>query len=85
VPSDIVIAGSDGLWDNIHRRDMMGSGQTSQQQTVQALAERIATQAYQLSMVQMYASPFYEKARSQGGSAVGGKRDDVTVVVGVRS
>jgi hypothetical protein len=46
------------------------------------LAERIATQAYQLSMLQMYASPFYEKARSQGGSAVGGKRDDVTVVVG---
>jgi hypothetical protein len=32
-------------------------------------------------MVQMYASPFYE--RSQGGSVW--KRDDVNVVVGVRS
>jgi protein phosphatase PTC7 len=86
--NDIIILGSDGLWDNLHRpkiRDLVApflkQGQPRIDKVVGKLAEQIALEAEQKSYLQRYMSPFAENARAHNYLYQGGKPDDITVIV----
>ena len=77
---DIIIVGSDGLWDNLHQKDV----ETCVNQYAsypQALAQWLGTCSYNCSQNQQYYSPFWDKARRYGYNLPpSGKTDDITIV-----
>ncbi|XP_057755961.1 probable protein phosphatase 2C 55 [Arachis stenosperma] len=82
---DIVILGSDGLWDNVFvseiektlmLRNVDGKGD------VHDLASFIGQLAFSFSMDGKTFCPFAEAAKHAGQERVGGKVDDITVLVG---
>ena len=93
-PGDALIMGSDGLWDNVPPWEaaevcaaLMEEGKDAQD-----VAEAIATRAFEHSVDEEYDSPFTVEARkngydvewwekAQGKLLVGGKMDDIAVVV----
>ncbi len=85
---DIVVVGTDGLWDNMHKKAIVemiepflrGSNKYLQDPT--HVAEMLANQAEKLSYLQQYLSPFAEGARKHSFNYMGGKPDDITVIVG---
>lgn len=85
--NDIIVIGSDGLWDNMHRPKIVDMFQKYIKthdiihDHVQHLAEAIALEAEKYSYQQRYMSPFAESARAQRQQYSGGKPDDITVVV----
>ena len=84
--NDILVIGSDGLFDNLFdiriielvkpfirgRDDILDPG---------LVAEIIAREAEKFSRNQGYMSPFAKNARTNFFDYVGGKPDDITVVV----
>ncbi|MED6224774.1 hypothetical protein PIB30_087404 [Stylosanthes scabra] len=81
---DILILGSDGLWDNVFvseiektlmLRNVEGKGD------VQDLASFIAQLAFSFSMDKNTLCPYAEAAKHAGIERVGGKVDDITVLV----
>ena len=84
--NDIVVVGSDGLWDNLFdvriielirpfvrgRDDLLDPP---------LLAEIIAKEAEKFSRQQGYMSPFAKGAQREFYDYVGGKPDDITVAV----
>ena len=93
-PGDALVMGSDGLWDNVPAAEaaevcaaLMAEGKDAQE-----VAEAIATVAFEHSVDEEYDSPFTQEARrngydvewwekAQGKTLVGGKMDDIAVVV----
>mmetsp|Transcript_1884 Transcript_1884/g.3297 ORF Transcript_1884/g.3297 Transcript_1884/m.3297 type:complete len:450 (-) Transcript_1884:139-1488(-) len=85
---DLVIMGTDGLWDNMYDKDMIEicaneASRDNSPETIftQVLAERLALRAHHLAKNGVWQSPFAVKARQSGYRYLGGKMDDVTVVV----
>ena len=93
-PGDALVMGSDGLWDNVPHQEVaerVGAcvrGGKDAQET----AEAIATLAFEHSVDETYDSPFTAEARNngydvewweraKGKTLVGGKMDDIAVVV----
>ncbi len=71
---DIVVLGSDGLFDNMHNwriANIVGSSKPLEEQ-----AKELAMNAFELSLNQKYISPCTDKS-----GIIGGKPDDITVVV----
>ncbi|TFK42590.1 phosphatase 2C-like domain-containing protein [Crucibulum laeve] len=86
---DIVIAYTDGLSDNVFPSEMVTicslvarAGGTEEEQ-VQAIADRIVEYARQCMKNKNRVSPFERDAARQGMFFRGGKPDDVTVVVAI--
>ena len=84
--------GTDGLFDNLYDRDIHGCLLPS----VKAIKEKkeefelidpekvancMAKKAYNLSKQRNYFSPFSNGARQAGKRHIGGKEDDITVIV----
>lgn len=81
---DIVIAGSDGVFDNLFGSEIEEILQESEGRPwPQDLAWTIATVASMNSTSEEYDSPFAITAESEGIEHVGGKIDDITVIVAV--
>jgi len=87
---DIVIAATDGVFDNIFDQAMqllvMKHLVNVQDGNAAALANAIATEAMSIGQSQddpKTLTPFSEGARSEGYEYAGGKLDDVAVVVGL--
>ena len=83
---DILVVGSDGLWDNLHRRNIVElvKGFLKGQQEIKdvgLVAELIAKEAEKHSYLTNYMSPFAESARAHNYDYRGGKPDDITVIV----
>ena len=83
---DILVVGSDGLWDNIHRNKIVGVVEpfvrgTETIKDTELVAEILAKEAEKYSYLQNYMSPFAESARAHNYDYVGGKPDDITVIV----
>lgn len=83
---DIVVVGSDGLFDNMDFNQIRQEIQKqasfgNENQDVQQLAETIAKKAKEYSLSRFYNSPFAKKARESKIKYFGGKSDDITVVV----
>lgn len=84
--NDVLILGSDGLWDNLFdlkivdlvRPFIRDSDVIADPELV---AEVIASEAEKYSLQQQYLSPFAKGAREQYYDYMGGKPDDITVIV----
>ncbi|XXQ37662.1 Protein phosphatase [Plasmodiophora brassicae] len=76
---DIVIAASDGLWDNLFEGEIIDIVAST---SVDQLAGTIAAKAYNASKAKRK-SPFYLHCiQHRKGCSEGGKQDDITVIVG---
>ncbi len=79
-PDDIIVLGSDGVFDNLHMDEMVRLVRRSPRQP-EALAEHISQAAFFNSLDGAKDSPFAQQARENGMIFTGGKQDDITVVV----
>ena len=83
---DVLVVGSDGLWDNLHRASIVelvkpfvrGDAVIKDPALV---AQMIADEAEKYSYLQHYMSPFAESARAHQYDYIGGKPDDISVIV----
>jgi serine/threonine protein phosphatase PrpC len=77
------VVGSDGLFDNLSSKQIAQIVLDLQQESTQKIASTIATAAYKVSLDPRAVSPFTEKAFENGivEGVLGGKPDDITVVV----
>eukprot|EP00258_Populus_trichocarpa_P051369 XP_024467388.1 probable protein phosphatase 2C 55 [Populus trichocarpa] len=81
---DIVVAGTDGLFDNLFGSEIEEILQeTEGRSCLQDLAWTIATVASMNSTSEDYDSPFAVAAESAGIEHIGGKVDDIIVIVAV--
>ena len=93
-PGDILVMGSDGLWDNVPHAEVAQTVEACVRRgkNAQETAEAIATLAFEHSTDEEYDSPFTTEARkfgydvewwekAKGKVLVGGKMDDIAVVV----
>ncbi|CAN4104047.1 unnamed protein product [Withania somnifera] len=82
-PGDVLIVGTDGLFDNLYDEDISVVGFEAMQGGLgpQMTAQRIAELAQLRAMDHTKSSPFSDGAREAGFDYHGGKLDDITVVV----
>jgi protein phosphatase PTC7 len=79
-PDDIIVLGTDGVFDNLHMDEMVRIVQRAPRQP-DVLAQHISQAAFFHSLHPTRDSPFAQQARQAGLSFTGGKQDDITVVV----
>ncbi len=84
---DLVIAGTDGLWDNLEVDDILAEvnklskESKSLELNTQLLSQNISKKAEFFSKDRKYLSPFAKKAReNKYKNFIGGKPDDITVI-----
>ena len=88
---DVIILATDGVFDNVPDSLLVEqvssiNGETKDQAKVQQCCNSIAFMARELSRDRDFLSPFAESARSHGyRNEIGGKEDDITVVMAVVS
>ena len=93
-PGDALVMGSDGLWDNVPHAEVAETVEACvrDEKDAQETAEAIASLAFEHSVDEAYDSPFTAEARrngydvewwerAKGKTLVGGKMDDIAVVV----
>jgi len=82
-PGDVLVAGSDGLLDNVfNQRSARLVWDAKQRGASPGLAaQQLATFAAARSKDPVYLSPFAKSAREHGFYYQGGKVDDITVIV----
>ncbi|XP_059277260.1 probable protein phosphatase 2C 55 isoform X1 [Lycium ferocissimum] len=82
-PGDVLVAGTDGLFDNLYDADIMGVVIHAVEDGLgpQMTAQKIAALAQQRAMDPIKPSPFSDAAKEAGFEYPGGKLDDITVVV----
>lgn len=80
LPQDLVVVGSDGLWDNLYHNEL--TAQVNQHWShPKLLASSLANSSFAYSLTNNYRSPFCEKAARAGLCIpTQGKSDDITVV-----
>eukprot|EP01121_Diplochlamys_sp_Union-15-3_P000808 TRINITY_DN10671_c0_g1_i1.p1 TRINITY_DN10671_c0_g1~~TRINITY_DN10671_c0_g1_i1.p1 ORF type:complete len:353 (+),score=61.34 TRINITY_DN10671_c0_g1_i1:67-1059(+) len=86
---DVVVLGSDGLWDNLFNNDIANMIQEKLQNTSretnpitpQELADLIGERASEIANNTKKTSPFSVAARKAGYHYFGGKLDDITIIV----
>lgn len=76
---DIVILGTDGLWDNVFDEEIIQIAIATPDPLL--LAEKLAQKAHEHAMDPFILSPFAVAAQRQGLPFLGGKLDDTTVLV----
>ena len=83
LPGDIAIMGSDGLWDNIYPEEILKIVQQYHAEPIQQLASIIGKIA-RIKSLNNTVTPFAEqlnKISKENKKYIGGKEDDITVVV----
>lgn len=80
-PGDIVIAGTDGLFDNLDESDMVEIVNQGVKKAPHKLARKIAKLAHHNSLDRCAITPFSKAAQEAGLEFLGGKVEDITVVV----
>ncbi|XVF12943.1 hypothetical protein REPUB_Repub08aG0163700 [Reevesia pubescens] len=82
-PGDVIIAGTDGLFDNLSERQILEAAATGIEQGLhpEEVAWPVAQQAYHISMDREAVTPFTQASMMAGKSHIGGKQDDITVIV----
>lgn len=79
-PDDLIILGTDGLWDNLFDEDILEVVANAPSDPA-TIAQLIARQAHIVANDKDIISPFSKSARSNGYPlATGGKLDDITVL-----
>ncbi|XVE58091.1 hypothetical protein DITRI_Ditri04bG0142600 [Diplodiscus trichospermus] len=82
-PGDVIIAGSDGLFDNLSESQILETAAAGIEPGLhpEEVAWAVAQQAYHVSMDKEAVTPFMQASIMAGKGHIGGKRDDITVVV----
>lgn len=86
-PKDVIIAASDGLFDNLFDEDLIkiseqfGSYDIEPEEFCNRLAKELVMKAIQKGWDNTYKSPFSKNAARFGQRYIGGKLDDTTVIV----
>lgn len=82
-PGDVIIAGTDGLFDNLYTSDITAVVVHARRAHLppQVVAQKIAALARERALDKNRQSPFSAAAQDAGIRFYGGKLDDVTVVV----
>ncbi|KAL4341853.1 hypothetical protein GQ457_08G032260 [Hibiscus cannabinus] len=80
---DVIIAGTDGLFDNLSESQILETAATGMAQGLhpEDVAWQVAERAYQISMDKKAVTPFTQSSKMAGKHYTGGKQDDITVVV----
>ena len=81
---DLVVMFTDGFSDNVHEDQaaaLVTNFLTQKGRNIEELAKSLATKAYEQSRDKKFASPFALRAKQEGYQFLGGKKDDITVVV----
>lgn len=74
---------TDGLWDNLFESEIIeivSEGDERGDSSLQ-IAERLVKEAKRASLSETMDSPFSVEARKHGITHLGGKEDDITVIV----
>ena len=79
---DIVIVGSDGLFDNLYDEDFVREVTKLKDNTEGIIVEKLSSMAFDLSLNRNYLSPFARDAKKAKVKFIGGKSDDIAIVVG---
>ncbi|OHT02412.1 Protein phosphatase PTC7 like protein [Tritrichomonas foetus] len=88
-PGDVIVAGSDGLWDNVWNNDIekhiekVVIDSNSKHEMMQKLADLLGNDAHKNGKDRLFNSPFAQDALNHGYRYIGGKLDDVTVVASI--
>lgn len=82
-PGDVIVAGTDGLFDNLYTNEVADIVMQAVQDKLgpQDTARKLAALARQRGMDKAWKSPFATAAQEAGLYYLGGKLDDVSVVV----
>lgn len=82
-PGDVIIAGTDGLFDNLYSNDITAIVVHATRAGLgpQVTAQKIAALARQRAQDKNRQTPFSSAAQEAGFRYYGGKLDDITVVV----
>jgi protein phosphatase PTC7 len=85
---DIIVAGSDGLFDNVWAKDLTACVRDNMTESPGAIAKELAELAHDEAGQNDNWVPFSDRALKQGAIRskegwYGGKMDDITVVVGI--
>ena len=82
-PGDVIIAGTDGLFDNLYNNEVTAVVVHATRTGLgpEATAQKIAALARQRALDTNRQTPFSTAAQDAGYRYYGGKLDDVTVVV----
>jgi len=78
---DLVIIGSDGLFDNLFDSEIVDIVNEELLNGPQEIADQLTMRAYEASAQKTEATPFAVNARKNGFNYEGGKMDDITVLV----
>lgn len=83
---DVILVATDGVFDNVPEPVLLSEltraqGLGPDSEALQAVANSIAWMARNLSFDGYYMSPFARSARQNGIDAIGGKPDDITVLL----
>ena len=84
---DLIIAGSDGLFDNVYLNTIENLVNKQIKKTpykkphLKKIADRLAQEAYHNSLNVNFHSPFAKEAKENNQLFEGGKSDDITVLV----
>ncbi|XP_047329364.1 protein phosphatase PTC7 homolog fig-like [Impatiens glandulifera] len=83
IPGDVIIAGSDGLFDNLYSNEIISVAVNAIRAGLdpEATAQKIAASARQSGDDKMRSTPFSTAAQNAGFRYSGGKLDDITVLV----
>jgi protein phosphatase PTC7 len=87
-PGDIIVAATDGLWDNMQIAEILSIAEALSQRNKDPetfcveLARELVETAAKMSIDKRFLSPFAVKAHKWNKKYTGGKPDDITVVVG---
>lgn len=82
---DVLVMATDGLWDNLFEDDIVKivkEGTRIGEGPVR-LAEQLVGEARRMSEQSQYMSPFSVEAKRAGLTRLGGKTDDITVIVAI--
>lgn len=83
--NDIIVCGSDGLFDNLDHCHIIQSIlpfiEDDKIVDIKLLSEVLAKFAYEFSLDPKFQSPFSKKCQRFDGTGIGGKEDDITVVI----
>jgi len=86
--NDLVILGTDGLYDNLFVKDILevvnkNVGKTLEggKMELKEISEEIADKAFRVSVDPGAITPWVEQAKCHGMNFIGGKSDDITVLV----
>lgn len=83
VPGDVVVAATDGLFDNLFNDEVISIVADGKREGLNpdALSQKLAVFAQQRALDRHKQTPFSTAAKEAGFKYYGGKLDDITVIV----